>query len=324
MSQHEAKVVRLGEIKKHPNADSLGIVSIGGYTCVVRLDDWREGDLAVYVEPDYVVPTDRPIFSFLAKDGRTRERITVRKFRSVMSQGLLVRAPAGFAEGDNAAPDLGIERYEPPMAAAGSGGEAEKPPSVFAPCYDVEPLRKYPHAILNGTIVLVSEKIHGANGRFVFHDGRMWCGSRTEWKREDQGIMWWRALTQNPWLEKWCRANPNHIAYGEVFGQVQDLKYGAGKSDLFIRVFDVMCPHGWLHAVDLYDCMAPGHLAPLVWTGPYDFELVAALASGPSLVPGASHLREGIVIHPANETRNDEIGRLVLKVVSDDYIGRKG
>jgi len=39
---------------------------------------------------------------------------------------------------------------------------------------------------------------------------------------------------------------------------------------------------------------------------------------------GDAHLREGIVIRPAEERRDPEIGRVILKHVGDGYLLRSG
>lgn len=134
MSNHEAKVVRITEILKHPNADSLGLVEIGGFQVVVRLEQFKPGDLAVYVQPDSVVP-EIPQFSFVwERDGagQLREvkesetpiperwrRVTVRKFRKEWSEGLLMpiqdfRETFDAKEGTDIAEILGITHWNPP------------------------------------------------------------------------------------------------------------------------------------------------------------------------------------------------------------------
>jgi RNA ligase (TIGR02306 family) len=330
VSTHEVKVIRVGQVQKHQNADTLGLLTIhGGYTCVVRLGQFPEGSLAAYIEPDYDVPLSRPEFGFLKpkdKPVKEWERIRVKRLRGVLSHGLLIAAPDGAQEGDNVIDALGVRRYEPPMHMT-TRGEAESPPQLYAPCYDVEPLRKYVHVFEPGEPVIVTEKIHGANGRFVYHDGRMWCGSRTEWKRESESNLWWQALRASPWLETWCTANPDHVVYGEVYGQVQNLKYGHAKGSApSVAVFDVLLPPTgeWADAADLYKGPDDGlQLVPLVAGGvPFDWEAIQKLADGKSLVSGADHMREGVVVKPLTERVHLEVGRVNLKLVSDDYLER--
>lgn len=64
---------------------------------------------------------------------------------------------------------------------------------------------------------------------------------------------------------------------------------------------------------------------PMLYEGPFDRERVLALASGRETVSGTeAHLREGIVIRPQTPRENEQIGRVVLKHVSGDYLTRKG
>src|SRR6266481_4224349 len=138
MSKHQAKVVKISEILKHPNADSLGLVEVDGFQVVVRLDQFKSGDLAVYIEPDSVVPAI-PQFKFVwEKDGggQVREiapdqeipekwrRVTVRKFRKEWSEGLLlpvsdfvnlyIPSAPGVTDGDDVTELLGITHWNPP------------------------------------------------------------------------------------------------------------------------------------------------------------------------------------------------------------------
>jgi hypothetical protein len=46
------------------------------------------------------------------------------------------------------------------------------------------------------------------------------------------------------------------------------------------------------------------------------------LVSGPSTVHGAKHIREGIVIKSAKEIRVPGLGRLQLKVVSNEFLAK--
>jgi len=316
-STHRVEVVRINEIEKHPNADSLGIVRVYGYTCCVRLGDFHPGDLVAYVVPDSVVPTDVPAFAFL----NGHKRITVKRLRGVCSQGLLIKAPEGAKEGDDVAPILGVTRYEPPCAAT-TGGEAEAgPPGIVAPKYDLESWHRYKHLLHDGEPVIVTEKIHGACGRYVWAGERLYCGSRTEWKRESDENLWWIAARTHGWIEQFCRSHPGTVLYGEVFGQVQDLKYGIPRGGRpRFAAFDLFQPQGHQWS------FPPEHLAlstpPVIYRGPYKESEIVALSQGRSLVDGADNLREGIVIEPA-ETRIDiEIGRVKLKVVSDEYLER--
>jgi len=327
MSTHRVDVVRIKEIVKHPNADSLGLVQIHGWTCAVRLGDFSPGDLCAYIEPDYVVPADAPWAAFLA--GKTR--IKAKRLRGTWSQGLLIRAPEGAAEGDDVMEALGIKRWEPPIE-FGTDGDAERPCEALAyvPKYDVENWRRYKHLFVEGETVYVSEKLHGGNARMAYREDRMWCGSRTQWKRppaegQQPGDPWWQALKQNPWIAEWCKANQDAVLYGEVFGQVQDLRYDADKGQVFFRAFDILRGNVWDSSVDFWGFTmdeegSKNTRVPLLYVGPYSEAKMEELAIGNSAI--AKHLSEGIVIKPAAERSDPEIGRVMLKLVSNRYLER--
>ena len=50
-SNHKVNVVRINELRKHPNADNLSLVDIDGYQVVVRTDEFQLGAQYIYVQP---------------------------------------------------------------------------------------------------------------------------------------------------------------------------------------------------------------------------------------------------------------------------------
>lgn len=323
-SNHKCEVIRLGPPSRHENADTLEIFRVFGWSVISKMGTWKEGDLAAYVVPDSLVDTTRPEFSFLKpRPNSTGHRIKAIRMRGVYSQGLLVPPPAGAVEGDDVAEQLGIRRYNPPEPLS-SGGDNEKPPSGLAPCYDLESFQRYAATVLTeGEPIVVTEKIHGANARYTVRDGRLYCGSRTAWKLEDEKSIWWKAAKKYPNLTALLAANPGFVAYGEVFGQVQDLKYGRTGVDLMF--FDLMRPDGtFLNARDAYAIfMEYGvPMVPALEITTFDREKCLALAEGPSMVEGAKHLREGCVIRPVQERVHPDFGRVVLKIVGNGYLER--
>jgi RNA ligase (TIGR02306 family) len=329
VSTHSVDVIRIDAIEPHPNADQLGLVRVGGYTVCVRKADWKVGDLAAYIEPDYVVP-ERPEYAFLGAREKDR-RVKVKRLRGVMSMGLLMPAPEGSREGDNVMELLGITRYEPPIepprgqcTMTGTSAWSEAPHASLGhlPKYDLENWRKVRRVLVTGERVFVTEKIHGANARFAFRDGRMWCGSRNEWKAEGDNA-WWNALRSSPWVEEYCRENPTHVVYGEAFGWVADLRYGHQPGEVSFRVFDVMTPNGWMGFYDLTLAFHPKYRVPLLYIGHYTDAVVEELADFDSHIPGANHLAEGVVIKPMEERYDPRFGRVALKLVSNRYLERQ-
>lgn len=167
-TEHEVRVVCLDAIRKHENADTLGITDVDGRPCIVRLADWKPGDAAVYVPIDSLVPVASRTFAFLAPkagpDGFAR--IRAMRLRGVFSMGLLVppiddgiEEDICYLEGQDVRERLGIRVYEPPVPTG--GGETERDPG-FLPVYDVESARKWASVVLvEGEEIVIHEKVHG-------------------------------------------------------------------------------------------------------------------------------------------------------------------
>jgi RNA ligase (TIGR02306 family) len=155
----------------------------------------------------------------------------------------------------------------------------------------------------------------------LWQDGRLWAGSRTEWKRAESGSLWWRAVAVESSIEAFCREHQGVTLYGEVYGQVQKLRYGAGPGEVRFAAFDLLDGDRWLSHAEARDLGRDLPWVPIVAEREsFDPERLREMAEGPSLVAGAGHLREGIVAKPNVERTHPEIGRVMLKVVSNAYL----
>lgn len=67
---------------------------------------------------------------------------------------------------------------------------------------------------------------------------------------------------------------------------------------------------------------APVPWVPIVDEKTFTFDELLKLADGPSLIPNANHIREGVVVEPLVPRFNDEIGRVKLKIVSNNYLDK--
>src|ERR1700674_4074968 len=128
-SNHRVNVVRIKELRTHPNADCLSLVDIDGYQVVVRTEEFDTSKLYAFIQPDSVVPAREP-YKFLWADqeftGEVPERyrrITVRRFRKEWSEGLLMplielledsNVMYGAKEGDDISELVGIAHYVEP------------------------------------------------------------------------------------------------------------------------------------------------------------------------------------------------------------------
>lgn len=396
-STHRVKVIRIDEILPHTNADTLGIVYIGGYQCVVKKDQYKVGDLAIYVQPDTIVPVI-PQFAFLwadreFADGTVPERlrrITVRKFRKEWSEGLLMplsefgemvhargfrirpdgkpfpadiasKEGRGFSyavvgEGADVAELLGFTHYVEPEPVpninqgrnqykgrpkslrgwlfyilaklhiyrpAVYGADQAKPPKQFSPVYDVEAFKNYPRTFTDGEEVIVTEKIHGSNARYVFDGEKMHVGSHNYWKSEKSTCIWRRALEQHPWITEYCKAHPGDTLYAEVTPTQKGYNYGLKDGDIGVFVFDILKTDGtWTDKSVLFDSelLYLARLAPVLYQGPFDLDKIKTFVEGPSIMPGAKNVKEGIVISSAEERVVRGLGRAQLKWKSNAFL----
>lgn len=320
MSTHSVNIIEIEAVLPHDNAERLEIVPVNGWQAVVKKGQFSPGDRAIYIEPDYTIPTARPEFAFLAREGRDRHRLKAVRLRGALSFGLLIPVPddlASRAVGENVMADLDIERYEPPIKLAKSDElPPDQLPKVYSSKFDVEGLKRFASIIQPGEPVIITEKIHGANARYLFSDGIFYMGSRSNWLKPDAGHPWKRAADADSRIREWCERNPGVVLYGEIYGPVQSLKYGS--KEVRFAAFAALEKGEWWDTGRLFS--GEVGTVPVLFRGPYDPALLS-LAEEDSSVPGAEqgHMREGIVIVPERERRHEEIGRVALKHISNRY-----
>jgi hypothetical protein len=374
-ANHQANIVQLGAPRVHTNAETLELFDIPGtgYQVVSKKGTFKQGDLAVYIQPDSVVPQTtafqwiwEPYSTATVEDGygtvytdvpEKRRRITVKKLRGEYSEGLLMplsdfsewSMDPVYSEGTDVSDLIGITHYNPetestkadtahapktkrtrPKSLKGwfffllykigfrknSTGQSYAVDVPFeAPVYDVENFKNFKNALLEGEMVTVTEKIHGSNARYVVVDGEFYAGSHFQWKKKGDNV-WWKAADQCPAIEKFCRANPGHILYGEVTPTQKGWTYGCKPGEARFFAFDIRTPDGkWLNP--FYTCDMP--CVPVLAAGHFNADLLRH-ANGPSTAPGTNHMREGCVIRPLTERHERGLGRVHLKVVSNAFL----
>lgn len=340
-------------LEPHPNADTLSIQRIGDDVCVVKTDHWAGIDKGVFIHPDGLVDTSRPEFAFLASKARSDGwyRVRAATLRGVKSFGLMVPytgVDLGVKHWNPPEP-----RAEPLTVTTKSGRKvAGDPNPIKGPSpdkYDLESGKKLWKKLFTlGEEVVITEKIHGANARFCLHDGRQLCGSRSGWKHErptltietlmakapemtreeaDEIITammaksgfdwWWKAFHNDAAIGEFCRANPELLLYGEIYGQsVQGGFPYDSPSGIAFRAFDVMKPDLTMMRYDEREALnwCGVKKVPVLFRGPFDPAAAAELAEGLSTIDGKT-LREGVVVESV------ETG-IKLKWVGFGYLSR--
>lgn len=115
------------------------------------------------------------------------------------------------------------------------------------------------------------------------------------------------------------------VLYGEVYGKVQELKYGH-PNDIAFAAFDIMVCGQYMdvwsfaHVCDQYNIPR----VPVLYAGAYSLAKVKELSEGKTQVAGADNMREGVVVRPVVERMEHRFGRVILKYVGDEYLCSKG
>ena len=319
MSEFHVEVSEVKNVQKHPNADTLSIAEINGYPVIFRTGEYSEGQLAVHIPIDSIVP-DKPGWAFL--DGH--RRIRAKRLRGIFSMGMLSQALPGWTTGQDVQGELGIEKWEPTSPVMMGGDDA--PDAGILPIYtDIEGYRRHKSVLQEGEEVVITEKVHGANARFCFHDGQLIVGSHKRIKKfynTDVPSMWAKVALELG-LDKKLAEVPDVAIYGEIYGQVQDLKYGKSGTDLVLfDAMDLVTRKYFDHDDFLALAARLGlPMVPHLYRGRWSASLLS-LADGPSTVPGANNIREGFVVKPVHE-RWEHMGRVILKMLGEGYLLRK-
>jgi tRNA-binding EMAP/Myf-like protein len=359
MSDFSVDVVRIGTVQKHPNADKLSITEVEGCPVVFRTVDFKEGDAAVYIPIESLIPEGREWVKKHCSHltfKRGVHRLKAVRLRKVFSMGMLVPADAlqdstyAFKSnpifGEDVAAELGIVKYEEPEDAPTAKPAApntrwrrfrtwlagfvpaflrRKPKARLMPVYEVSHYRKHKDVLTPGEEVVATEKIHGCNAAMCFTKGKLWVSSHRVLRRSEDDSIWWRAARDYN-VAAALREFPDLAFYGEVFGPgVQDMPYEIPQGQLGLRFFDIydMKEKRFLSYDEMLGVLHKAGLVevPEVYRGPFVPEVLEPLSDGKSTI--ASHFREGIVIRPVMERRHPRCGRLVLKLVGQEYLLRQ-
>lgn len=262
-------------------------------------------------------------------------------------------------EGDNVAEILGVTKYEPPIPQH-MAGECFNAGDIFFH-YDIESIMKHPDVLKEGEEVRITEKIHGTQTRIQFclnkHDDKDECFI---WNDKlyiyiaskglgDQGICFkdvpnndnnvyvkiFRENFTNDMMNdiynfmidsKDCETPITDMTfYGETFGNTQDLHYGIKSNEPNkLNIFDISYGKKFVRGHDVHNwCKLLGlSQVPVLYIGPYSLSKVKELTDGKSIYD-ENQIREGCVITPMIERYDNEIGRVILKSVSEAYKLRK-
>jgi RNA ligase (TIGR02306 family) len=239
-----ASVVKIVEIQPIPGADAIVVATVKGWKVVVKVNEYKVGDLAVYYEIDSFLPI-RPQFEFLRKNSYKRMgssegfRLKTIKLRGQISQGLLTPIPEGIIdpkEGDDLTEALDIVKYEPPIPAQLAGKIKGTFPS-FIPKTDEIRIQNFESEVgfsPVGERVYVTEKLDGTSFTCYFNNGVFGvCGRNWELSETDDNSLW-RMAKMLDLKEKMTKHGKNIALQGELIGAgINGNLYGLSDHKLF-------------------------------------------------------------------------------------------
>lgn len=82
-----AYTTRISWVRPIAGADNIELVGIGGWTCIAKIGEFREGDICVYFEIDSKLPSDKEWCAFMESKKFKVKTMKLSKF-GVVSQGL--------------------------------------------------------------------------------------------------------------------------------------------------------------------------------------------------------------------------------------------
>jgi RNA ligase (TIGR02306 family) len=223
-----ASVVKIADIQPIVGADAIMVASVKGWKVVVKKDEYKVGDLAVYYEIDSFLPI-RPQFEFLRKSSFKRMgssegfRLKTIRLRGQISQGLLTPIPEGISnpkEGDDLTEALDIVKYEPPIPAQLAGKIKGTFPS-FIPKTDEIRIQNFESEVgfsPVGERAYVTEKLDGTSFTCYFNNGVFGvCGRNWELSETDDNSLW-RMAKMLELKEKMTKLGKNIALQGELIG----------------------------------------------------------------------------------------------------------
>jgi len=170
MSELIVPIVKLDEIRKHPNADQLEIAIVGGWQVVVKKDQFKLNDTGIFFPPDSVLEQKLSdqlgVTNYLSSKGRVKAI----RLRGEPSHGFLAHIKdfgesiKVFKVGDNVAEFLGVKKYEEavPVQKLIQNRDRVLPEIPEFPKYtDIENFRNFPDVFKDDDFVVITEKVHG-------------------------------------------------------------------------------------------------------------------------------------------------------------------
>lgn len=357
MSTFAVRISEIGEIYPHPNADRLALARLttSAYQFVIGKDMYQVGDLVVYFPLDSVLPAS--IIEGLGLTGKLagseRNRVKTVRLRSEISQGLVASIEDVLPDanghhwhvGDDVTEQLGVTKYDPPPVMQMDANLVGLPASVGV--YDLENAENFVAQVdrLLDIPVVVTEKLEGSHFGITLQSGtdEVTVLQRRYAIAPIEGVehSWHRAARLSGLLDKMRPIRDFLVDKLNQPIEVLTLRgelIGPGVQSNIYKLKD--------HRVYLFEIEANGlpidAVLFLETARFFDLPIVPVLSmagqtlrawlngkslreasDGHTVLDSPEVWREGVVIKPETELHDPELGRLVIKQRSPEYLARE-
>ena len=220
MSRKLASIQKIWKIEPIEGADRIELAHVLGWQCVVKKDQFKEGDDAVYFEIDSFLPV-RPEFEFMRTSSYKKSdflgegfRIKSMKLRGQISQGLLMPISEfpelydkemydGYEVGQDVTDLLGVRKWEIEEKAT-TGGTVIGTLPYDVPHTDETRVQAQPELIqeFTGLEYYISTKMDGSSHSVsIDENGFHVCGHNYEYK-DDDSSSFYKLVKERGYQEK--------------------------------------------------------------------------------------------------------------------------
>lgn len=347
---------KIGSVSPIPDADRIEMAKLDGmdFQFVIGKDSFRPGDECLYLPVDSLLPEGLiEAIGLTGKlSGKLKNRIKTVKLRGQLSQGIVTNVdhvPEGMTDPDELTKHLGIEKYEPPAVFNKDAKLTPLPDGLSM--YDIEGADRYTEIAdsLLDQEVIITEKVEGSNFSVsVSKDGNVSVNQRRYAVTPIEGKpnLHWQ-VAEGMGLIEFAKelhgGRPFPVAvYGELLGPGIQKNIYKFKSHR-VLVFDMRAGMDWVPArgfvenalrllaiysgTEMYEAderESADVNVPVLHIGTLrkwlDGKTIKEASNGESRL--APVLREGIVIRPLEEQRDDKFGRIIIKQRSPEYLAK--
>ena len=250
-----ASIRRIVDLQPIPGADAIETATVDGWKVVVKKNEYRVGDLAVYLEVDSWVPTELAPFLTKGKEPREfngvkGERLRTVKLRKQISQGLLLpleptcsMIESELFEGLDVSHPLNIQKWEMAIPAQ-LAGMTKGPFPTQIPKTDQERVQNLVNEIAeaaeSGLKFELTEKLEGSSMTVYRIQGEFGVCSRNLDLKETDSNTFWQVAREEGINEKMMAVDEHwdFAIQGELIGPgIQGNIYGLNKPEF--HVYDV-------------------------------------------------------------------------------------